>query len=215
MIICQNCFFDTEVKSIIISLDKKNTCNICGTTDYCINSKDDLEEWNQIKDYLYQVKEIYTTEDKLPKSFPQEKIHTLSDLLTKEWKILTSSLNEIQTKMLLKEIFEKDFSAKKRYGNILLTDEDYLIDNSIMKNSTWNDFVYSLKYKNRFHSNFFNVDKLQLFFRCFQSYIPENSEYFRGRIATKETGLTQAELEAPPDDKATSGRANAEGISRL
>lgn len=98
---------------------------------------------------------------------------------------------------------------------MLLTDKEYLINNSILKDTSWSDFVYSLKHKNRFHSNFFNEEKLQLFFRCFQDYIPTDKEYLRGRIANTEKGLSTKEMEAPPDDKATSGRANAAGISRL
>lgn len=215
MIICQNCFFDEEIKSVIISLAKENTCDICGAVDYCIDSEKDLEEWERIRDYLYQIKEIYTTERKLPKDFHDEKKYTLADLFSVEWKILSTTLSKAQTESVLKLFFGKDFSKNTRYGNMLLTDKEYLIDNSILKDTSWNDFVYSLKHKNRFHSNFFNEEKLQLFFRCFQDYVPIDKEYLRGRIANSESGLTIKEMEAPPEDKATSGRANAEGISRL
>lgn len=214
MLICHNCFSDTEIKSIIKSLNKRSKCDICGKLDYCIDSETDLEEWAQIKDYLFQILEIYSSEDILPKDFPTEKMYTVSYLFSSRWRILNSDLNKNQTVRILKT-FGIDFNENKKIGNRLLLDKDYLRKNSILRDSTWNDFLQALKYKNRFHLKYFNEEILTSFFRCFQTNIPKNSEYVRGRISRSEKGFSLNELEAPPKEKATAGRANAERISRL
>lgn len=215
MLISQNCFFDTEIKSIIHSLGKKMKCDICGAVDYCIDSKENNDEWEQIKDYLVQIREIYSEENILPKDFPESKKSNFAYIFSKEWRVVNNDLSEKQVTDVLKAFFDDDFDEKAKFGNRLVIDGNYLKENAILRDSSWDDFVQSLKHKNRFHSNFFNERVLERFCRCFQKYIPAKTEYFRGRISQSESGLTMPELEAPSPEFATAGRANSEGISRL
>lgn len=214
MIICQNCFFDKEIKSIIKALKTKTTCCICHKTDYCINSEININEWNQISDYLNQIKEIYSPENLLPYDFPKEKLFFLSDLFSKEWNVVNSKLGKNELDSILSSFFY-DYEDNIRYGNRLIIDNDYLKEHALLGEQQWNDFVLSLKHKNRFHSNFLNKDVFEKYCRCFENYIPENKIYLRGRIAKNADGLTKNELEAPPIELATAGRANSDGISRL
>lgn len=214
MIISQNCFHDKEIKSIIKSLNTQLICDIRHESDLCVNSEISQNEWEHISEYLHQIKDLYSTEDLLPTDFPKDKLFSFSDLFIKEWKILNPKLTREQIDSILKCFF-KDYKNNVRFGNRLLLDKEYLRQYGILGESKWVNFVVSLKHKNRFHSNFLNKDVLENFCRCFEKHIPKNTTYLRGRISQSEQGFKKKELKAPPDDKATTGRANAEGISRL
>lgn len=214
MIISQNSFFDKEIKSIIEAIYTKNSCDACNEMEKYINSEINMEEWNKISDYLHQIKEIYLPEKLLPDDFPKDKLFLLSDLFTKEWNILNPNLDKTELNIILKSFFD-DFDEKIEYGNRLIIDKDYLKGHALLGEYKWNDFVESLKHKNRFHSNFLNKEVLEKYCRCFENYIPENKTYLRGRIAKSAEGLPKKELEAPPIEFATAGRANSDGISRL
>lgn len=214
MIISQNSFFDKEIKSIIEAIYTKNSCDACNEMGKYINSEINMEEWNKISDYLHQIKEIYLPEKLLPDDFPKDKLFFLSDLFAKEWNVLNQNLNKNEIDCILKAFFD-DFDDKIKYGNRLIVDKDYLKEHALLGEYHWSDFVESLKHKNRFHSNFLNKEVLEKYCRCFENYISENKTYLRGRIAKNAEGLSKKELEAPPEELATAGRANSEGISRL
>ncbi len=214
MIISQNCFYDKEIKSIIKSLKTQLICDVEQENDLCVNSEKNQKEWEHISEYLHQIKDLYSPESILPNTFPEDKLFSFSDLFIKEWKILNPKLTIEQVDSILKSFF-KDYKKHVRFGNRLLLDKEYLRPYGILGESKWVNFVVLLQHKNRFHSNFLNKHGLENFCRCFEKHIPENVTYLRGRIAQSEQGFKKKELKAPPDDKATTGRANAEGISRL
>lgn len=214
MIISQNCFYDKEIKSIIKSLNTQLICEIKHESDLCINSEINQNEWVHISEYLHQIKDLYSSKDLLPNDFPEDKLFSFPDLFIKEWKILNPEMNIEQIDSILKFFF-RDYKRNARFGNRLIVDKDYLEKYGILGESNWKNFVVSLKHRNRFHSNFLNSKVFENFCRCFEKHIPENAIYLRGRIAQSEEGFKKKELNAPPDDRATTGRANAEGISRL
>ena len=93
-------------------------------------------------------------------------------------------------------------------------DESCLKDNSILKGYLWEDFVNSLKYKNRFHTNYINTDILKIFCSYIRKPYKIGSIFYRGRIST-EKGFSCDEMSAPREDLVTDGRANSAGIRRL
>lgn len=71
-----------------------------------------------------------------------------------------------------------------------------------------------IKYENRFHSNYINLEVLEEYIHKF-SVVISNKTYHRARISNEEELSMPGDLSAPPKEIATAGRANSEGIRHL
>lgn len=105
----------------------------------------------------------------------------------------------------------------EKVGMEKLCDSEFLRRNSLLRESSWEKFMSSIKNINRFHSNHINFELLNEFF-CgpqMQRTIQKDSDsLFRARIAD-ENGIKKEEMGPPPAKLATAGRANSAGISCL
>jgi hypothetical protein len=103
----------------------------------------------------------------------------------------------------------------KNAGIAEIYDRNYLKDHAIVRNGNWNDFVRSIKTKNRFHSLHINLEKLRHFCSyCLHDY-KTGMRFFRGRIVGTTEGIQAEQMGAPPTEIAKAGRVNSDGISRL
>lgn len=217
MLIGINCFRDSEIRSIIESQNKRGKCEITRATDILVY---DTDKENILKDYLSEILNIYTPASELPSDFPKENLNYIENILYYEWAIFETSKENI--KQVIMEICREAYPSDSllftsKVGMERLCDSDFLRRNSLLRESSWEKFVSSIKSINRFHSNHINLKLLEDFFRSpqMQRIVKKDSDcLFRARIAD-ENGIKMEEMGAPPARQAIAGRANSAGISCL
>lgn len=138
--------------------------------------------------------------------------------LIKNWRIF-NNLNSEQVYNIIRELSSELYVASPELfdtpvANMQLYDTQYLKENSILKEYSWNDFVTALKHENRFHTNHINTEILRVFCSYIRKLYKKGECFFRGRISSK-SGYNCSEMSAPPNEKVMEGRANSMGIRRL
>lgn len=163
---CVNCFVDSEIKAIIKSYKATGNCDFCGKKNTAIY---DLDSDSTLSDTFEGLLEIYTPVKNLPNTYPKEKTDLLKNLLTSQWCIFNVT-PEIVYRLITQichdkydetpELFDTPVGIWQNYDN------NFLVENAIVKTHSWNEFVEAIKWKNRFHTNYINEDILNLFIRC-------------------------------------------------
>jgi hypothetical protein len=156
----------------------------------------------------------------LPKDFPKEKLDYIENILDRDWSIFRIIPEKI--KIVLLEICKEDYSAnsplfQEKVGIEKLCDSDFLKRSCLMKESTWEYFMSSIKNMNRFHSHHINLDMLKELFNSdsMKIHIFKNKgAFFRARICNGEC-FSKDQMGPPPVTFVTAGRVNAEGIRCL
>lgn len=217
MLIGINCFRDIELRSIIESQNIKGICEITGEIAVAVY---DADEDNILKDYILEILNIYSPVSDLPSDFPIENLNYIDHVLYEEWEIFNTSKENIKRIVIeiCKDIYTQDFLLFiERVGMEKLCDSEFLRRNSLLRESSWEKFMSSIKNINRFHSNHINLEFLNEFFcspqmqRVMQT---DSDSLFRARISD-ENGIKKREMGPPLAEKATAGRANSAGIRCL
>lgn len=217
MIICNECFTDSEIRSIIEHTGRIGDCPVCGHKNVFIYDTDTDSELNGKFDNLL---EVYTSEEFLPSGFPSDDKRLLVDVLFDEWDIFSS----ISYDKALEIVKSLSYDAVNDFpqlftdyvGIVEKYDKDYLKKHSILRTDKWRDFVDSIKNSNRFHTNLINLELLADYCYIISKKLPlDKKRYYRGRISDNKKGFSQKDMGAPPPGVASDGRANAKGISRL
>lgn len=212
---CTNCFIDPEIKAIIESRKRIGDCSFCGKTNTAVyDIYDDPTLADNFKDLL----EVYTPVKNLSATYPKGKVDLLKNLLHNQWRIFNLQPEVIYTLITslcrekyeeMPELFDSPVGIWQNY------DLNFLRENAIITNNTWNDFVEAIKWNNRFHTNYINEEILDLFIRCVRKTYRAGSTFYRARISSNERGYSTEEMYAPPKGIATAGRVNPDGISML
>ncbi|MFA9465003.1 MAG: RES family NAD+ phosphorylase [Velocimicrobium sp.] len=217
MLIGINCFSDIELRSIIESQNTDGICEITGEIDIPVY---DTDEDDILKDYISEILNIYSPVSDLPKDFPIENLNYIEDVLCEEWTIFNASKENIKRIIMetCKDIYVQDsLLFTEKVGMEKLCDSEFLRRNSLLRESSWEKFMSSIKNINRFHSNHINVELLNELFCSpqMQRTVQKDSDsLFRARISD-ENGIKKEEMGPPPAKQATAGRANSAGISCL
>lgn len=217
MICCSACFQNLELKAIITNLGQVGDCPICGATNSFIY---DSEKNFDLEPLFEDLITVYTPQDAFPKNNHISDARPLAVVIKEDWSIFSDisveSINEILRSLApsvvndFPSLFSQDVGIPEKY------DDEYLKCHSILHTSQWSDFVDAIKHKNRFHSNLIDSDRLREYCMEIVRVIqPDKHRYYRGRIAKNRNGYSRKEMGAPPPEKATDGRANSAGISRL
>ena len=215
-----NCFTDVEIRSIITSSGKIGNCDITYETNVLIYDTDAKDNNIDLAAYLSEILDVYTPESELPPDFPSDNLANIETILATDWSIFNLSEDKIKKVLIeiCKGIYPSDsLLFREKVGIEKLCDSNFLKRNCIMKESTWECFMSSIKNLNRFHSNHVNLDLLKELFNSpsMQQIIPKGENgYYRARIGN-ETGFSKNEMGPPPSKLATAGRANSEGIRCL
>lgn len=215
MNICEKCFCDSEIISIIKSIGKQGECEICKTKNvfvYDTNVSDDLSAT------FDELISIYTPIKLLPNEFPKSETRLLKDELVCNWNIFNKrSQAEVYTIITnicsdkyayMPEIFDQPIGLKELY------DADYLNQHSLLRTNSWDEFVEALKTENRFHTDYINLQLLEKFCSYIRKSYKKGQKFYRARVSS-ESGFGIIEMGAPQSEKASEGRANALGISCL
>ena len=217
MIFCSECFRNLEIKAIIEERGTLGVCPICGSKEVPVF---DTEQDSTLFGMFDNLISIYTAEVDLPKNYPVDERRTLVDAIKNEWDIF-SEISDDTVLEILKSlsptvlndypiVFEMLVGIPEKY------DKEFLQTNSILRAENWDEFVETLKHKNRFHTNLIDKELLKKYCIDISKDIPVGKHrFYRGRIAEDHNGFTPSEMGAPPKEKASDGRANSAGISRL
>lgn len=215
MFCCSNCFADVEIKAVIEGNTTTGNCDFCGEHNVYVYEigKDPI-----IAELFEGLLDIYTPISDLPADFPRDQTDLIKNILCSNWRIF--NLKPDATYRLITaicadryreqpELFDSPVGIKEGQ------DQDYLEENSILKNNCWNDFVEGIKRKNRFHSNYINMDKLFVFIRCAVKAHYKGKVMYRSRICPDKKGCKPKEMGPPPNINVKGGRVNPAGISIL
>ncbi|MCM1181402.1 MAG: RES family NAD+ phosphorylase [Clostridium sp.] len=215
MIICEKCFCDMEIISVIRSKAEIGECSLCKSKNVHIYDTDQYEDLSIQFDELLS---IYTPVSLLPVSYPKADTHLIKSELKNNWNIFNekseSDIYSIITAICKekyeynKELFDQPVGIQELY------DHNYLMEHSLLTTNSWDDFVNALKAKNRFHTHYVDLSLLERFCSYIRKAYKAGKIFYRCRISTEE-GIPLEEMGAPPFEKTTEGRANARGIRCL
>lgn len=217
MIICERCFCDKEVISIIQSKGVVGECPLCKCKNVYIYDTDKCEE-EELSIMFDELISIYTPVSQLLESYPKSDTRLLKSELLNNWNIFNKK-KELEIYNIITaickekyhynpEIFDQPIGIQELY------DQKYLADHSLLTTNSWADFVEALKTKNRFHTHYIDLKLLEKFCSYIRKPYKKGDVFYRCRIS-KEEGIPKAEMGAPPIEKTTDGRANAKGIRCL
>lgn len=92
--------------------------------------------------------------------------------------------------------------------------EEYLAEYAVLKQYSWDEFVSSIMNKNRFHTNYLDMNLLEEYLYYSQKKIKKDTYLYRCRLSNGGK-YTLDEMGAPEISKTRDGRANAKGIRCL
>jgi len=215
MIFCSKCFCDMEIKPIIEGLRQRGNCSVCGSHDAFIY---DTEKNDALTESFNELVSIYTPAKSLPAEFPKLEVDLLKVKLLTDWNIFnglsSSNVYNIITNICreryqqIPELFDSSVGIAELYS------AEHIKKHSLLKMNSWEEFVFDLKTRNRFHTNYINLEILEKFCSYIRKPYKKGTIFYRGRISPVE-GYSTDEMTAPPSEKATAGRANSQGISCL
>jgi len=215
MYCCNNCFADAEITAIINANKQIGTCDFCGSMNVHVY---ELGKDQTIAELFDGLLDIYTPTSDLPDDFPRGQTDLIKNILCYNWHIFNlkpDCIYRLITAICSERYKEQPDLFDSPVGIHQSQDNNYLEDNSILKNYCWEDFVEGIKHKNRFHSDYVNTDILFVFLRCAVKSHKVGEVLYRSRICPDKNGYLRKEMGPPPDRKATSGRVNPTGISIL
>ena len=161
---------------------------------------------------------VYTPCSMLPAMYPKSEMRMLKSELLINWNIF-STKSETDVYNIITSICKEKYEYNAELfdqpvGIQELYSPEYLASHSLLSTNSWEDFVKTLKTKNRFHTHYLDLDLLERFFSFIRKPYKAGETFYRCRIST-EDGIPIEEMGAPPIEKTTDGRANAKGIRCL
>lgn len=215
MFCCVNCFKDHEIKEIIEIKNMVGKCDFCGSENVYVY---DIDKDNTLSDMFSGLLDVYTPLESLPTDFPKDYTGFLKDVLYRDWHIFnieSESIYKLMASIFASRHEEQPELFDGLVGILQIGNKDYLEENAILKNYHWNDFVETIKRKNRFHSNFINTNVLDIFLPCAKRSYKKGEMFYRARMCPSAEGYQCKDMGAPPHEKAKAGRVNPDGISVL
>lgn len=217
---CVECFRDSEIRAAIEMIGHRGDCPVCNSQNVWLYDSETDADTSSVEEMIDSILEIYVPESELPTSYPEEEKQMIEECLLKDWRIFSGGLAEV--KQIIASVVEESLDLdsrllSERVGVPQLFDESYLKDNSILGMYNWETFKKYLRNENRFHSKYINLEVLESILKETETIIPEGIRFYRARVSNEkgEKGFKRKEMWAPPDDVASSGRANSKGQSCL
>ena len=214
---CNKCVTDSEWGPIIKGLGQRETkCPLCHCRDVYVYDTDANVE---LIEGLEGLLDIYTPTSALPPNYPTLKRKLLSDELRDRWHIFSDKLSSTDVYNIVCSVCSEKYADKASLfdspvGLAETMEPDYMKDHSLLRGHTWEKIIESIRNKNRFHTGIVNLQILESYCSFIRKVYKKGSVLYRGRVSS-EMGFPITEMGAPPADRATAGRANAEGIQCL
>lgn len=215
MYCCEKCFNDPEIISIVSSnTTLTGKCSFCGENTIKLY---DLREDENLKGIFESLIDIYTRVDSELETTNLVRGEKLHKIITRDWNIFNfrddivkNFLSCVCDRRLKEEpdLFEYNVYLAEQY------DPEFMVKNSLLNGCKWEEFVFSIKHTNRFHTSSINVDILDKLLERAEKNYGENVEFYRARYSDNR-GWQCKDMGAPDYSIASSGRANSRGISCL
>lgn len=196
---CKNCFSDILIKDFLQNSagEIENQCSFCNSFGV------ELIAPNELKEKFEMLLECYEQMDDG---------EDLIKLLIQDWNIFSPELNKNMhgIKSLLTEILDDGEIVRKKYKPKLLSGHGE-------PSRIWENFCSELKHSNRYFPNdsqinFKTLQYVMSHLITKQSDLEDGANWFRARLQHKDEEYTAEDMQAPPQDLATHGRANPAGI---
>ncbi|MEK4555279.1 RES family NAD+ phosphorylase [Jeotgalicoccus sp. FSL K6-3177] len=177
-----------------------------------------MEKNNGLDSKFNELLNVFSKDDTLiSNGYPNYDLFALKTELKNKWNIFNFH-TDTDIHRFLESLLKNNYPKKLellngQVGIFEFINDDYMEKNSILKGKSWDEFLIHIKHEIRFHSNYVNYDVLKYFLSLLTDTI-HDVDYYRARNSNGEV-LTKDEMSAPPKEKATAGRANAEGVSHL
>ena len=208
MYCCEKCFKDSLIKSEINRIGFTGSCSYCRSQNVKVF---DISEPSVISDRIINLVEAYEVSD-------DKKAKTLENALVEDWDIFTGDVVSVRNLVedLCGEVINEMYSLFHKPVILPeLYDKDFLNENCIVKDKTWRGFSEHIKYHNRFHNDFFNVDAFASLISAMTKRYEKGAVFYRARFAGNKSGFNRTEMSVPPAGKRTAGRVNPEEIPVL
>ena len=214
---CSECFADVELKRLVDSIENKGVCDVFGKESEHIY---DTSKHDTLKEYFEELLNVYTSISAINPDIIKAKPMTLSeDLTSRGWGIFNLACNPQSIYNIIKSVCVEKYEESPEIfdGPVVIQElynDNYRQTHALLHDSTWDDFANSLKYQNRFHSNYLNTSVLTK--ACYSSLkkYPKGSLFYRGRISDV-SGFEKEKMGAPTNEQSSGGRANPSGIRCL
>lgn len=217
MIICEHCFNDEEIASIIrsVAVVPPGACPCCKSESSYLY---DTSLQSELTPYFEELLDIYAPVSVLPDSYPKESCQLIIDELNIRWRIFSTSVHDKVHDIITSICPDYYTDNKALFEEIVgipeLYDDGYLKKHALLKNQNWDAFVNEIKTQNRYHSKLINFEILEKYCSFIRKTYREGTLFYRARISDR-AGFTCDEMYAPPPGKSAEGRANAKGITCL
>lgn len=214
---CSHCIADAELRPIIEGLGQmEHSCPLCKKRKAYIY---DTEVNGELTGYFEQLLEIYTPSALLPDGFPDGEKRLLVTELTDRWHLFSDKRTPTEVYHMVKALCGEQYDRSpglfdSPVGIAELGDVEFLRAHSLLRTNSWDDFVDSVKRRNRFHTRLIDLSILERYCSFIRKVYKKGSVFYRGRISS-EDGFPPELMGAPPAEVATPGRANSAGISCL
>ncbi len=197
---CSNCFNNTELHKIIESISTEiGDCDFCGTKTTKIVDTREMAEFFTQPISLYKV-------DKDGKD-------SLGDLIQKEWQLF--NIGSKKANDLLGSMFSDESSVDKNLFSEAVINYAKNCPQSKELVVQWQNLRKEIVSTNRFFiKNAFDLDSLEKYIIEKRKKYTAGTLFYRGRISDKD-GFDCDHIGKPSAKKATSGRANPQGIPYL
>ncbi len=217
MICCAECFADPELRAAIIILGNKSDCPVCKKQNVWIYDSNIDKDNTNVEELISSILDVYVPESELSITYPDEEKLNIEDRLKKDWKIFSG--NSKQVRQIIEGMITdtpelNDKLISEKVGIPQLFDDTYLENHSLTGRYSWENFKKCLRNENRFHSKYINLEILAQILKDTVITISANEKFYRARVSDK-SGFCRGQMGAPPDDKASAGRANSKGQSCL
>ena len=213
---CEKCFSDYFIVKMIQSLGEEGNCGYCSNKNvFCIDTQ-------ELAEFFSPFLNLYTAVDDF---MPLEELKTYQglriwEIIQEDWEPFSEYTKQEE---LLRDIAQGtgiDPDDNILFSTFVRNMDEYWGDDREDEDSVaiWQTFTEELKWKNRyFTSEVVDLDQLEhlLQFIGREFKYSENRILYRARHSEKNKVYQPNEIGKPPQDRATNGRANPNGIPCL
>lgn len=220
-ICCEKCFSDNILITEIRNIGEIGTCNYCNSENVkCVDLADIA--------YLFEpIISLYTpsNEFKSTEELREGELSLLWDCIEEQWQILSDSIYTLNKKEIFYQDLLKILKVEDKYAeeNVGIELDYYGIaaeesDNLVYM---WDRFANEIKYVNRYfissEGNKNLLEKISEFSHFLAIDYKKGFSFFRARINSSRHDSYEcgSDMESPPPEKCTGGRANPTGIPYL
>lgn len=194
---------------------EKGRCDFCFTDEIYIYN---MEKQDFLEPYLNKIIDVYQPTSIIT-GFSAGQAVLLKGELLQKWNIFNDALSgnevyDIITGICSKRYREKPEVFNNSVGITAAIDEEYMKENTLFKNTNWEEFEKDIKFRSRFHTDYFNKELFRYYSEYSTKILKTNEIYYRARISN-DKGYSKEEMYAPRSGKSSDGRANPRGISYL